>query len=202
MSLFSTKTPRGYDILGEFTAEFRNYKISSIRMDDAMPIMHWRNEQISALRQETPLTEAEQQQYFRDVVEPSFEQKEPELVLVRYTLQDTLIGYGGLVHIDWETRSGEVSFLLKTNRTKDMYKYGMECGIFMQLLKKCAFEAMNMNRIHTESYAHRPWHVRAIEASGFRRETVLKQHALVDGEKVDAIIATCLREEYLKSIPD
>ena len=59
MSLFSAKTPSGYLILESFTAQFRNYKISSIRMDDALPIMRWRNEQISALRQQTPLTEEE-----------------------------------------------------------------------------------------------------------------------------------------------
>ncbi len=201
MSFFSAKPPSGYLVLGSFTAQFRDYKISSVQMDDALPIMQWRNEQISALRQQTPLTEEEQLSYFSNIVAQSFKQQQPELVLVRYTLRDSLIGYGGLVHIDWETRSGEVSFLLATERTKDMHNYGMECSIFMQLLKKCAFEALDLNKVRTESYANRPWHVLAIEASGFRRESVLTQHVLVEGKKVDAVIASCLKEEYLLSIP-
>ena len=202
MSLFSAKTPSGYLVLESFTAQFRNYNISSIRMDDALPIMRWRNEQISALRQQTPLTEKEQLNYFRNVVAPSFKQKQPELVLVRYTYRDSLIGYGGLVHIDWEARSGEVSFLLESERTEDQRNYGMECSIFMQLIKKCAFEALDLNKIQTESYANRPWHVQAIEASGFRRESILPKHVRADGKWVDAVIATCLKKEYLQSIPD
>ena len=202
MSLFSAKPPSGYLVLGSFTAKFRDYRISSVLMDDALPIMQWRNEQISALRQQTPLTEEEQLSYFSSIVAQSFKQQQPELVLVRYTFRDTLIGYGGLVHIDWEARSGEVSFLLETERTKDQRNYGMECSIFMQLLKKCAFEALDLNKIQTESYANRPWHVQAIEASGFRRESILPKHVLADGKWVDAVIASCLKEKYLQSIPD
>lgn len=201
MSLFSEKTPSGYFVLESFTAQFRNYNLSSIRMDDALPIMRWRNEQISALRQQTQLTEEEQVSYFRNIVAPSFKQKQPDLILVRYTFRDTLIGYGGLVHIDWKTRSGEVSFLLATERTKDRHNYGKECSIFMQLLKKCAFEVLDLDKIRTESYANRPWHVQAIEASGFRRESVLTQHVLVEGKQVDAVIASCRKEEYLQSLP-
>ena len=202
MSLFSPNPKSGYLVLGDFVAQFRDYKISSIHMDDALPIMNWRNEQISALRQHQPLVEGEQLRYFRNVVSPGFGQQKPEQILLRFTHRDTLIGYGGLVHIDWPDRIGEVSFLLETERTKDVRNYGMECSIFLQLLKKCAFEDLDFNKIYTESYSHRPWHVMSVEAAGFRREKVLPDQTTVDGKSVDAIVASCLKEEYLKSIPD
>ena len=41
----------GYIILKGFSGHFRGYELNSIRMEDADPIMKWRNEQISALRQ-------------------------------------------------------------------------------------------------------------------------------------------------------
>ena len=41
----------GYIILKGFRGDFRGYQLTSIRMEDAAPIMKWRNEQISALRQ-------------------------------------------------------------------------------------------------------------------------------------------------------
>jgi hypothetical protein len=202
MSLFSPNPKSGYLVLGDFVAQFRDYKISSIHMDDALPIMHWRNEQISALRQDQPLVENEQLRYFRNVIHPGFGQQQPVQILLRFTLRDALIGYGGLVHIDWPCGVGEVSFLLETERTKDVRNYGMECSIFLQLLKKCAFEKLDFNKIYTESYSHRLWHVQSIEAAGFRREKVLPDQTRVDGKSVDAIVASCLKEEYLKSIPD
>ena len=42
----------------------------------------------------------------------------------------------------------------------------------------------------------------SIEAAGFRREKVLPDQTTVDGKSVDAVVASCLKEEYLKSIPD
>ena len=182
MSLFSSNSKSSYLVLGNFIAQFRDYKIAAIHMDDALPIMNWRNEQISALRQSKPLLESEQLRYFRNVVSPGFSQKKPQQILLRYTYRDALIGYGGLVHIDWTNRIGEVSFLLETERTKDVRNYGMECSIFLQLLKKCAFENLDFNKIYTESYSHRPWHVQSIEASGFRREKVLQDQTKVDGK--------------------
>ncbi|MBU62536.1 MAG: ribosomal-protein-serine acetyltransferase [Opitutae bacterium] len=202
MSLFSPNPKSGYLVLGDFFAQFRNYKISPIHMDDALPIMNWRNQQISALRQNKPLLESEQVRYFRNVVSPGFGQQQPEQILLRFTHRNTLIGYGGLVHIDWPERIGEVSFLLETERAKDMHNYGMECSIFLQLLKKCAFDKLDFNKIYTESYSHRPWHVMSIEAAGFRREKVLPDQATVDGKSVDAVVASCLKEEYLESLPD
>ncbi len=204
MSLFSFSEGKkeGYEALQDFEARFRDYAIASIRMEDALPIMHWRNEQMSALRQQYLLTEEEQLDYFREKVAPDFGKTKPEQILLRYTLKESLIGYGGLVHIDWESRNAEVSFLLETERTKDLRNYGMECSIFMQLLKRCAFEALDLNKINTESYANREWHVRAIEASGFRREKVLSGHVVIDGKPTDAVVASCLKEDYLLSIPD
>ena len=201
MSLFSSFSSSGYKILRGLDAHFREYAVDSIRMDDALPIMQWRNDQLSALRQNKPLTQEEQLRYFHEVVAPAFNQTQPEQLLLRYTHRSALIGYGGLVHLDWEARRGEVSFLLETERAKDLRSYGMELSIFLQLLKKCAFDVLDLNKIHTESYVHRPWHVQAIEAAGFRREGTLRNHALADGKLVDAVVASCLKDEYLRNIP-
>ena len=87
MSLFSFSEGKkeGYQVLQDFEVRFRDYSISSIRMEDALPVMHWRNEQISALRQQHPLTEEEQLDYFGEKVAPDFAKPEPEQILLRYT---------------------------------------------------------------------------------------------------------------------
>ena len=191
----------GYIILKGFNAQFRGYALSSIRMEDAEKIMDWRNQQISALRQSKPLTATDQTKYFTDIVKPSFSQKKPDLILLRLTYENVLIGYGGLVHINWTDLKAEVSFLLDTERGKDTFQYGRDCSIFLNLLMKCAFDTLGLNKINTYSYSHRAYHINAIEASWFRREGVFKEDTRVDGKWVDAIIASCLKSEYLKQFP-
>ena len=66
---------------------------------------------------------------------------------------------------------------------------------------RCAFDTLGLNKIYTYSYSHRSFHVNAVEASGFRRDGVLREDTKVDGEWVDAVIASCLKSEYLKQYP-
>jgi len=66
---------------------------------------------------------------------------------------------------------------------------------------KCSFDALDLNKISTYSYSQRAFHVNAVEASGFRREGVLREDTKVDGQWVDAVIASCLKSEYLKQFP-
>ena len=191
----------GYIILKGFRGSFRGYGLTSIRMEDAETIMKWRNEQMSVLRQSAPLTPSEQKNYFDNVVKPSLSQKQPDLILLRFTFENSLIGYGGLVHIDWGNQRAEVSFLLETERGKDTFQYGRDCSVFLNLLMRCAFDTLDLNKIYTYSYSHRSFHVNAVEASGFRRDGVLREDTKVDGEWVDAVIASCLKSEYLKQYP-
>ena len=77
------------------------YSIVAIRPDDRWKIMEWRNEQLDILRQPGVLTRDMQQRYFDQVVIPQFSQTTPLQILVSYLYDDQLIGYGGLVHIQW-----------------------------------------------------------------------------------------------------
>ena len=189
----------GYKLLEGFNGRFREYEIISVRQEDALPIMRWRNAQIDALRQKEPLTEDQQRRYFQEVVLPTYPMEKPPMVLLAYLKQGKLIGYGGLVHLDWEAKRGEVSFLLDPARIEDKHSYGMELGTFLSLLKRLAFSQLGLNRIQTEAYGNRSWHVQAIEANGFRLEGVLRQHVCIGGEWVDTHLHACLREDFEKN---
>lgn len=188
----------GYQLLDGFYESIGEYAISSIKLEDAESIRIWRNQQISALRQSSILSKDEQDSYFKKVIEPSFSDEEPRQILLRYTLKNDLIGYGGLVHLNWPDRKGEVSFLLDTNRTKDKDQYTIECKTFLKLIKKCAFKKLGLNKISTYAYSHRENHVQSIENAGFTREGILRQDTIVDGNWVDAILSSCLRSEFEK----
>jgi len=188
-----------YSCLKGFREKDMAYEVSSIKMEDSIPIMRWRNEQISSLRQNKPLTEEDQLKYFEETVRPQFSQEKPDQVLLRFTHEDKLIGYGGLVHLNWEDARGEVSFLLEPERAKDRNLYERECKLFMNLLMKCAFLTLDLNKISTEAYSHREFHVRALESSGFTREGILREQTQIQGKWTDAVIASCLKSEYLEN---
>ncbi len=188
-----------YSLLEGFDGRFQKYEITSVREGDVFSIMRWRNAQIDALRQKEPLTEDKQLSYFREVVFPTFNMEKPPMIILAFLKQGKLIGYGGIVHLDWESRRGEVSFLLDPIRTEDKQFYGQELGIFLNLLKKLAFRQLELNRLTTEAYGNRPWHVQAIEANGFLREGVLRQQVSKGNELVDVYLHGFLSKDFEKN---
>ncbi len=190
--------PGHYKVFGPKPLTQDGYSISSIQLEDAEEIRCWRNEQMSALRQSRALSKEEQLAYFENVLKPEFNQTHPRQVLVRFCLDGKLIGYGGIVHLDWENLRGEVSFLLATERTSSMESYSHELHLFFTLIKRLGFCELGLNKLTTEAYAHRAFHVQAIEDAGFCREGILRQHVRIEGQWVDAVVASCLKTEYLK----
>jgi RimJ/RimL family protein N-acetyltransferase len=186
-----------YRAIGPDSFHHGDYHIESVQRSDAEEIRKWRNEQISALRQGNPLTREEQSAYFAELIRLDFPMSQPEKILVRFLYKDYLIGYGGIVHIDWHNLRGEVSFLLETSRTVHHAKYKDELFTFFELIKVVAFEALKLNKLTCEAYAHRQYHVEAIELAGFTREGILRQQTKINGVWIDAVVSSCLRSEYL-----
>jgi hypothetical protein len=88
-----------YKALNRQSYSSRNFSIVPIRYEDRMDILKWRNEQIYHLRQDKPLTEGDQENYFKTVVNALFEQEQPSQLLFSYLEGDTCIGYGGFILI-------------------------------------------------------------------------------------------------------
>ena len=84
----------GYLALSGYRGQFRGYELTSIKMEDADPIMKWRNEQIACLHQNEPLTSTQQTEFFNERVKTQFSQSKPNLILLRFTLENL-----SLIHI-------------------------------------------------------------------------------------------------------
>ena len=187
---------KGYRVLAGTRFSKNSYLIESIRMEDALPIMRWRNAQMDALRQKEPLSKDDQFSYFEKLVKQALPSPSPAQILVRFTYENKLIGYGGLVHIDWEDKRAEVSFLLETEIAKDPQKYETHFRHFLALLQKLAFAHLGFHKITTESFAHRKNHVSIIESCGFSRDGVLRDQTQVDGQWVNSVVCSCLQSEF------
>ncbi|MEK0338056.1 MAG: GNAT family N-acetyltransferase [Nitrosopumilus sp.] len=177
-----------YKCLGTNLYKLEDYSIVSIQKSDMEPIRRWRNEQISVLRQNSLLTEKEQEEYYRNVIKPSFTQEKPSQILFTYLLSGQVIGYGGLTNIDWVSKKAEVSFLLGTNRTKDRKLYRKEFSLFLDLIKQVAFQDMDFHLLFTETYDIRPLHIEILEENKFKLEDRFKKHVVVNEKYFDLLI--------------
>jgi RimJ/RimL family protein N-acetyltransferase len=164
------------------------YALVAIRPSDIFLIKEWRNAQIDILRQAQPLTDSDQRHYFETIIYPSFAQVQPKQLLFSFLHRGNCIGYGGLVHISWQDRNAEISFLLETERNKDIALFRQEWAIYLQLLQKVAFDCLNFEKIYTYAYDIRPYLIETLEKMGFEQEARLRRHVFIKGQAVDVLI--------------
>src|SRR5688500_7623395 len=100
-----------YIILKKDSYHFDDFSIETLRKQDIFKIKEWRNSQIDVLRQKVHLTNSDQENYYYQVVVPTFSQIQPKIVLFSFLKEGQCIGYGGLTNIDWEAKRFELSFL-------------------------------------------------------------------------------------------
>ena len=169
------------------------YRLLPIRPGDREAVRQWRNSQLDILRQVVPLTAEAQDRYFREVVGPLFDAEQPAQLLFSLLLDEELIGYGGLVHIDWPAGRAEISFLLETDRNAHIPTFQADFAAYLHLLRQVAFEDLGLQKINTEAYDVRPHLTAVLEAEGFAEEARLPRHVRVAGQLVDTVFHSCFR---------
>jgi RimJ/RimL family protein N-acetyltransferase len=167
--------PQTYACLTGTTWRLDGYELRPIQFSDRAPIRDWRNSQIGVLRQSRLLTEADQDAYFMDVVRPQLDERQPDQVLVTLWSDNQLIGYGGLVHIDWHNRRAEVSFLVDPVRLTEG-SYEKDFFAYLRLIADLARDDLSLHRLTGETFPERVEHVRIFESFGFVREGHLIEH--------------------------
>jgi len=177
-----------YSILKNSKIVFKDYSIIPLRKSDIQKIRIWRNEQMNILRQTTTLSVKDQLNYYNKFIKKSFYDNKPNIILFSFMLDKNCIGYGGLVHIDWDLKSAEISFINNTDRSKSKIVYEKDLSIFLKLVSNIAFDDLKLNKITTETYDVRPWTIMILEKLGFKRVKILKNHVTIDNKLYDSIL--------------
>ncbi|MBN8703034.1 MAG: GNAT family N-acetyltransferase [Bacteroidetes bacterium] len=187
---------RKYKCLGQNSWHIGEYKLTPIRDEDKYLIMNWRNDQIDILRQKHLLTRNQQDTYFKNVVSGLFDVFKPGQLLFSYFFRDILIGYGGLVHIDWESENAEVSFLLETKRNSISNLFFEDFDNYLKLLSKIAFGELKFNKLHTTFYVidQRKDYKSVLELNGFVQEARLHKHILINHSLQDVLIYSLFKK--------
>lgn len=180
--------PSQYTHFPELTmgGELHGFSLRPISWTDRVAIRTWRNSQITVLRQIEPLSEADQDQYFLKTVLKQFQQEHPAQFMFAFLHEDQLIGYGALVHIHWDDRRAEVSFLTDPGRLEPT-TFASDWSTYLEILKPVA-KRLGLHKLTTETYSLRSDLIPVLEANGFVQEGVLRDHHFVDGSFTDSHI--------------
>lgn len=172
------------------------YELAPLRQADMEQIRLWRNDQMDVLRQNTEISSLQQKTYFQEVIEPTWIQAQPKLILFSFLFQNVCIGYGGLTHIDWEASRAEVSFLVDPWRTQDFTHYQRDFLHFLKLICQVAFAELHLHRLFTETFAFRSEHIKILEHFGFKLEGILKEHIFKGNQRHDSVMHGFLFKEW------
>lgn len=177
---------KAYRVLQNQVYDSGSFSIVPIRFEDRMNIMQWRNEQLYHLRQQKPLTEADQNQYFTTVVAHLFEQEKPNQILFSFLENGSCIGYGGLVHINWIDQHAEISFIMNTKLESE--RFHEIWTAYLGLIEQVAFEDLKLHKIFTYAFDLRPHLYEVLQACNFTLDARLKEHSFFDGKFMDVLI--------------
>ncbi len=177
--------PRGYTHFPNIERSCEDFRLRPLRWEDRVPIRQWRNEQIDVLRQTAPLSSEDQDSYYRTVLAPQFQEPEPRQILWALEESGNLIGYGGLVHLVWSDKRGEVSFLAETSRLDE--KLATDWTAYLGLLVPLARDELGLHKLTTETYSSRPHLIPILESQGFVLEGTLRDHHRIDDQYVDSL---------------
>jgi RimJ/RimL family protein N-acetyltransferase len=175
-----------YKALKKQVFEKKGCSLVPIRFEDRMEILKWRNEQIYHLRQDRPLTIEDQDYYFNNVVKNLFQLQKPNQILFSFLEENKCIGYGGLVHINWNDRNGEISFIIDTKLEKDFFAHYLT--VFLNLIEEVAFIDLNFHKIYSYAFDVRPHLYPILESAGFEKDAVLKDHCFFNGDFKDVVM--------------
>lgn len=182
-----------YVVLPQASYTVRDYTLVSLRQQDIFKIKAWRNAQIDILRQKKPLTDEDQSSYYHSVILPGYGQQYPDQILFSILQNGACIGYGGLVHISWEDKRAEISFLVDNDRISDRRTEQDDFESYLKIIKYISFNELGLNRLHLEIYDIREKHIQTIEKSGFILEGRLQQHVIIRGVPADSLIYGMVR---------
>lgn len=174
-----------YRALNKQEYQYKEFRILPLRLDDRFQIMEWRNQQLYHLRQQKLLTPEDQDRYFNEVVTGLFSQERPPQVLFSFLQNEALVGYGGLVHINWLDKNAEISFLMNTALENQFHLYW---SVFLKLLERVAFAELGLHKIYTYAFDLRPHLYPVLEDNQYTREATLKEHCKFEDRFIDVII--------------
>ena len=141
--------------------------LSKIKYKHIFQILEWRNKQIKYLRQKRKINLIYQIYYYFFKINNQYNKVKPDQLLYMVNYKKKIIGYGGLVHIDWSNRQSEISFLTSPNIHTNKAIYKKYFNNFFEIIENFA-KKKNIILITTETFNHRKINILLLKELGFK----------------------------------
>jgi len=179
----------------------KKYVLYPVRLKDIEKIRTWRNSQKSVLRQNKDISDIYQAYYFANYVFVEKGEDHPQQILLVMkemdaSYIDNTIAYGGLVNINYDNKSAEVSFLMHNDFEYDHKYYEERFSAFLAMIKVVGFEWLKLNSLFTETFQFRIEHIRVLENNEFHYRGALPQHVFKNNQYYDSIFHSIIKEQY------
>jgi hypothetical protein len=183
-----------YLILPGESYRIKYLALSIIQKSQVEQIRLWRNKKISVLRQNEEINELEQEIYFQKFVFSEFQKNEPTQILFAIENNGEFIGYGGLVHIDWNFQIAEISFLLDPDIQEDSDEYKNVFKDFLEIIQVIAFKELNIQKLFTETFDFRIEHISILNSVNFKFIEITNNTKKINGVNYGSFRHEKLRE--------
>lgn len=182
------KVSQNYKVLLDKSFIKDDILLVSIREKDIEKIRSWRNSQLNILRQNKKITKYEQKYYFKNKIFNEFFCSQPRNILFSILRKNKLIGYGGLVHIDWPNKKAEISFLLDNKISGKKEDYTFLFPTFLSIINNISFKILKLEKLTAELYDIRNYYIEPLKKNNFKIEGRLKKHIIINGKRVDSLL--------------
>jgi diamine N-acetyltransferase len=168
-------------------------RFRAVERDDIPLFVDWLNdpEILQGLLLYLPLSQEDEATWYENMMKRPLD--EHPMVIEIHEASDWLpIGNCGFINIDWRNRSGEVGIFIGE---KSFWNKGYGTDA-IRLLLKHGFMTLNLNRVALDVYATNERAIRCYEKAGFVHEGCKRKAIFKDGDYIDLMQMSVLREEW------
>ncbi|MGD0056974.1 MAG: GNAT family protein [Methanomassiliicoccales archaeon] len=170
--------------------EGRSVRLRAVERVDLPSFVKWINdpEVTRFLELNPPMSMEDEERWFVDL------QKDPDKVFSIDTKDGKLIGNVGLMRLNWKDRSVIIGIMIGE---KEYWNRGFGTDAIETLLGYL-FDEVNMNRVYLIADERNARALRCYEKLGFMKEGLLRQHLYKNGNYIDDVEMSLLREDWEK----
>jgi len=180
--------------MDKFFYKLNNRYLCSLKKEHLSKLKKWRNAQIEILRQDRPLTDSDQRKWFANLKK---DKNQALFALMTGRPQKlNFIGYCGITHIDFGNKKGEISFLVDPKRASQKETYKKDFLAALNMLCEYSFEELGLNKIFTETFDFRKYHLEILEDFGFHKEGELREQYFDKNKYYNSLIHSILLSEW------
>jgi diamine N-acetyltransferase len=168
-------------------------RFRAVEREDLPRFVAWLNdpEVLQGLLLYLPLSLNDEENWYESMMKRPTDEH-PMVIEIQQADEWLPVGNCGFVNIDWRSRSGEVGIFIGEKRLWNR-GYGTDA---MRLLLQHGFHTLNLNRIALDVYDTNLRAVRSYEKAGFVHEGRKRRAIFKDGEYIDILQMSVLREEW------